>query len=125
MSGLSRDPGTDDTVLPPSDFSEVSATDETVAGGGDSSVGDAMRDAGAESLTAVGREHYQVLGELARGGLGRIFRARDKRTGRPVAIKEVLRPGPEIILRFAREALVTANLQHPSIIPVYEVGRWP
>jgi WD40 repeat protein len=79
----------------------------------------------AGRLAAVGREQYQILGELARGGLGKISRARDLRTGRPVAIKEVLRAGDDVVARFTREALVTANLQHPSIVPVYEVGRWP
>jgi serine/threonine protein kinase len=67
-----------------------------------------------------------VQGELARGGLGRVLRARDPRTGRVVALKEVLRPTrPTLIARFVREAMVTANLQHPAIVPVYEVGRWP
>jgi WD40 repeat protein/tRNA A-37 threonylcarbamoyl transferase component Bud32 len=88
-------------------------------------VGDEMRDASLERFDAVERDRYDLLDELARGGLGRIFRARDPRTGRIVAIKEVLRPNDDIVLRFVREALVTANLQHPSIVPVYEVGRWP
>ena len=73
----------------------------------------------------VERARYEVLGEFARGGLGRIFRARDRRTGRVVAIKEVLLAEPAVLRRFAREALVTANLQHPSIGPVYQVGRGP
>lgn len=77
-----------------------------------------------EALIPVERARYEVLGEFARGGLGRIFQARDRRTGRVVAIKEVLVAEPELLRRFAREALVTANLQHPSIVPVYEVGRW-
>ena len=68
---------------------------------------------------------YEILGEHGRGGLGRILRARDLRTGRIVAIKEMLRGTPDAAARFAREALVTANLQHPAIVPVYEVGRWP
>ena len=54
-----------------------------------------------------------------------MLRARDRRTGRIVAVKEALRATPGLLARFAREALVTANLQHPSIVPVYEVGRWP
>ena len=66
-----------------------------------------------------------MLSEHARGGLGRILRARDLRTGRLVAIKEMLDGTPDAATRFEREALVTANLQHPAIVPVYEVGRWP
>jgi WD40 repeat protein/tRNA A-37 threonylcarbamoyl transferase component Bud32 len=78
----------------------------------------------AEALTVVARSTYVVLDELARGGLGRILRARDERTGRTVAIKEMLANSGDAGARFVREAMVTANLQHPAIVPVYEVGRW-
>jgi WD40 repeat protein/tRNA A-37 threonylcarbamoyl transferase component Bud32 len=87
-------------------------------------VGVEIAGASIHRFGTVDRSRFEVLDELARGGLGRVFRARDPRTGRIVAIKEVLHPVPEIIARFAREALVTANLQHPSIVPVYEVGTW-
>ncbi|HTJ41521.1 MAG TPA: WD40 repeat domain-containing serine/threonine-protein kinase [Kofleriaceae bacterium] len=80
-------------------------------------------DAGA--LATVAATTYTILGEHGRGGLGRILRARDERTGRVVAIKEVLAGHDEAAARFVREAIVTANLQHPAIVPVYEVGRWP
>jgi WD40 repeat protein/tRNA A-37 threonylcarbamoyl transferase component Bud32 len=60
---------------------------------------------------------------LARGGMGRITRARDRRLGRDVAIKEVL--APELRARFEREAMITARLQHPAIVPIYEAGMWP
>ena len=76
-------------------------------------------------LVQVQTELYERLGELARGGLGKISRARDLRSGRIVAIKEVIGGGEDIAVRFAREAMITANLQHPAIVPVYEVGRWP
>jgi WD40 repeat protein/tRNA A-37 threonylcarbamoyl transferase component Bud32 len=88
-------------------------------------VGDELRGASIERFDEVARTRFEVLGELARGGLGRVLRARDPRTGRVVALKEVLRPTPDLLARFAREAMVTANLQHPAIVPVYEVGRWP
>jgi len=88
-------------------------------------IGDDLRGASIERFDEVARTRFELLGELARGGLGRVMRARDPRTGRVVAIKEVLRPSPDLIARFAREAMVTANLQHPAIVPVYEVGRWP
>ncbi len=65
-----------------------------------------------------------MLGEHARGGLGRIVKARDQRTGRVVAIKEMIVESNIAARRFAREALITANLQHPSLVPVYELGRW-
>ena len=77
-------------------------------------------------LPTVDRAVYEILGEHSRGGLGRILRARDTRTGRVVAIKEMLRADDDAVAaRFAREAMLTANLQHPAIVPVYEVGRWP
>ncbi|WP_225413592.1 WD40 repeat domain-containing serine/threonine-protein kinase [Stigmatella hybrida] len=76
-------------------------------------------------LPALEADRYALHGELARGGIGRIFRARDRRLDRPVAIKELLVPGQDTEARFIAEALVTARLQHPSIVPVYEAGRWP
>jgi serine/threonine protein kinase len=79
----------------------------------------------AVGLPVVSREVYRIDGELGRGGMGRVLRARDQRIGRPVAIKEVLAPGGALAARFEREALITARLQHPAIVPVYECGRWP
>ncbi|QRO02141.1 protein kinase [Archangium violaceum] len=76
-------------------------------------------------LPVVDPAHYALEGELAHGGIGRILRARDLRLGRPVAIKQMLSPSPEAESRFMTEAFVTARLQHPAIVPVYEAGRWP
>jgi WD40 repeat protein/tRNA A-37 threonylcarbamoyl transferase component Bud32 len=77
------------------------------------------------ALPGVDPDRYAIHGELAHGGIGRILRARDLHLGRPVAIKEMLRPSRDAEARFVAEALVTARLQHPSIVPVYEAGRWP
>lgn len=68
---------------------------------------------------------YEVEGEHARGGLGRVLRAWDRRLNRPVAVKELLHRRPEHATRFRREVEITARLQHPNIVPVYEAGRWP
>ncbi|OJH34173.1 protein kinase [Cystobacter ferrugineus] len=76
-------------------------------------------------LPVVDPAHYALVGELAHGGIGRILRARDLRLGRPVAIKQMLSPTPGTESRFMTEAFVTARLQHPAIVPVYEAGRWP
>src|SRR5262245_56279764 len=76
-------------------------------------------------LPVVDPAHYAVQGEHARGGLGRILRARDRRLGRVVAVKELLDPDGGGAGRFVREALVTARLEHPSIVPVHEAGLWP
>jgi serine/threonine protein kinase len=63
---------------------------------------------------------------FAEGGIGRIFRARDMRLGREVALKELRDPDDAYHeARFVREAMLTARLQHPSIVPIYEAGRWP
>ncbi|HEY1817056.1 MAG TPA: serine/threonine-protein kinase [Kofleriaceae bacterium] len=61
--------------------------------------------------------------ELARGGMGRIMRVRDRRLGRDVALKEIL--DASLRARFDREVAITAQLQHPAIVPIYEAGEWP
>jgi serine/threonine protein kinase/tetratricopeptide (TPR) repeat protein len=78
-----------------------------------------------QELVEVKEVNYETGDEIARGGMGRIVAAEDKRLGRPVAIKQLLDPAPEQITRFQREALITARLQHPGIVPVYEAGKWP
>ena len=70
-------------------------------------------------------ERYDQVGEHARGGLGRVVRAVDKRLGRTVAVKELLRHDASNEARFLREAMITARLEHPGIVPVHEAGRWP
>src|SRR5678816_456179 len=71
------------------------------------------------------RDSYQILGEFGRGGLGRVSRAHDRELGRDVAIKELLSRGSANEVRFLREVLITARLEHPGIVPVHEAGRWP
>lgn len=70
-------------------------------------------------------DRYEIVAEHGRGGLGRVFRARDKELGRDVALKELLTRGSTTELRFFREALITARLEHPGIVPIHEAGRWP
>ncbi len=70
-------------------------------------------------------ERYEQVAEHARGGLGRVVRAVDKRLGRTVAVKELLHRDEWHEARFVREALITARLEHPGIVPVHEAGRWP
>ncbi|MBS0659937.1 MAG: protein kinase [Verrucomicrobia bacterium] len=70
--------------------------------------------------------HYELLEEIGRGGMGVIHRARDRRTGALVAVK-LLQPGlaasPELRERFRREARAMESLDHPNILPVYQVGE--
>jgi len=70
-------------------------------------------------------ERYRILGEHGRGGLGRVSRAHDRELGRDVAIKELISRSSVDEIRFLREALITARLEHPGIVPVHEAGRWP
>jgi WD40 repeat protein/tRNA A-37 threonylcarbamoyl transferase component Bud32 len=70
-------------------------------------------------------DRYELAGEHARGGLGRVVRAIDRRLGRTVAVKELLKQSTLAEALFVREALITARLQHPGIVPVHEAGRWP
>src|SRR4051812_7549501 len=79
----------------------------------------------ASLLPYVPAIHYRPEREIARGGMGRIVAAEDLRLGRAVALKELIDPVAEQRGRFQREALITARLQHPGIVPVYEAGRWP
>ena len=70
-------------------------------------------------------DRYEVLGEHGRGGIGRVQRAHDKELGRSVAIKELIKRGDIGEVRFLREAMITARLEHPGIVPIHEAGRWP
>jgi len=71
------------------------------------------------------RDRYRFLGEHGRGGLGRVSRVHDLDLGRDIAIKELISRGAINEMRFLREALITARLEHPGIVPVHEAGRWP
>src|SRR5687767_14889541 len=78
----------------------------------------------AKALPSVEPDRYDIAGEFAHGAIGRILQAWDPRLDRPVAIKELITQGGDMEPRFVAEALITARLQHPSIVPVYEAGRW-
>ncbi|HEV3121390.1 MAG TPA: serine/threonine-protein kinase [Isosphaeraceae bacterium] len=72
---------------------------------------------------AAGR--YHVLGEIARGGMGIVLKGRDTNLGRDVAMKVLLPDhlgNPAMLGRFIEEAQVGGQLQHPGILPVYELG---
>ena len=72
----------------------------------------------------VDPSRYQILGAIASGGMGRTSRAIDLRLGRVVALKELKHANPAWTARFEREARLTARLQHPAIVAIYEAGRW-
>ncbi len=72
-------------------------------------------------------DRYQMLGEIARGGMGVVLKGRDPDLGRDLAFK-VLRTEmanrPAAVQRFVEEAQVGGQLQHPGIVPVYDLGRF-
>jgi serine/threonine-protein kinase len=74
------------------------------------------------------RDRYTLSRLHATGGIGRIWLAHDANLGRDVALKE-LRPErvghPAVWARFLREARITGQLEHPGIVPIYEVNRRP
>ena len=78
----------------------------------------------AGDLPVRDRERYEFGDEHARGGLGKIMLAHDRELDRKVAVKELLRQGNTAQARFVREAMITARLEHPAIVPVHEAGRW-
>jgi RNA polymerase sigma-70 factor (ECF subfamily) len=69
--------------------------------------------------------HYQILAPLGAGGMGEVYRARDARLDRDVAIKvlpERLSNSPEARARFEREAKALAALSHPNLVAIFDVG---
>lgn len=89
----------------------------------------------AQHITEETPGRYTIRYEHGRGGIGKVFVAFDEHVGRDIAVKELLlepskgTPGTPVRLtaeaaaRFLREARITGQLEHPSIVPVYEIGR--
>src|SRR5262245_13239669 len=78
----------------------------------------------ADPTGRAGRVHLR--GEIARGGMGVVLRGHDPELGRELAVKVILpahRDNPSAVRRFVGEARLAGQLQHPGIVPVYDVGR--
>jgi ABC-type transport system substrate-binding protein/serine/threonine protein kinase len=70
-------------------------------------------------------DRYEVVSELGRGGMGVVYRARDPRLNRDVAVKVVASSelSSDTQERFQREAQIVAQMDHPGIVPIHDVGR--
>jgi len=72
---------------------------------------------------AVGESRYEFGGIIAQGGMGAIVEAKDKLLRRKIAMKVMLQTGSEdLLVRFIEEAQITSQLEHPNIVPVYDIG---
>ncbi|MCK4665738.1 protein kinase [Candidatus Dependentiae bacterium] len=92
-----------------------------------------------EKLTIQQPGRYTIMGEKGRGGIGKVLLAFDSHLGREIAVKELIaseegviedKPTPvsktaAMVARFLTEARITGQLEHPSIVPVYEIGKKP
>jgi len=79
-------------------------------------------------LPQAGFARYQLQGEIARGGMGAVLKGRDIDLGRDLAIKVLLEShqgNSEVVRRFIEEAQIGGQLQHPGVVPVYELGTFP
>ena len=75
-----------------------------------------------------GLSRYDDLGLIGMGGMGEVRRVRDRRLGRQLALKTLHLPAlnrPALVARFLEEAQATAQLQHPGIVPIHDLGTLP
>jgi serine/threonine protein kinase len=127
---MTRDPDRTDTLVPASIDDSVleaglaAAFGETPAERGWSQASSPSVDPSSDtSRPDPGR--YQLFGEIAQGGMGVILKGRDEELCRDLAVK-VLKPelvaSPSARQRFLAEARVTGQLQHPGVVPIYDLG---
>src|SRR5262249_6484505 len=81
----------------------------------------------SDALPADAPPRYRLDGEIARGGMGAVLKGRDVALGRDIAVKVLLethRGKTELVQRFVEEAQIGGQLQHPGVVPVYELGQF-
>src|SRR6516162_6571307 len=81
---------------------------------------------GGEHEARVMEGRYEIIRKLGQGGLGRVWHARDVNLNRHVALKEISHTSgmaESLVERFTHEAEITGRLDHPSIVPIYQLGE--
>jgi serine/threonine-protein kinase len=121
------------TALGVGSVSQIRLVDvDTTDGDGDLDVDSesdpALRPGSSEIPAAPGdAAHLELLGEIARGAMGAILKGRDPGLGRDLAVKVLLeshKDKPDLARRFIEEAQIAGQLQHPGVVPVYELGAF-
>lgn len=117
-------------------FGGIASVDEFVSRFGDSVAGSELRPILQSQLSEINRSRqvkpgvtlgrYEIVNEHGRGGFGAVWRATDTKLGRRIAVKQLgqrLASDSESRRRFISEARVTARLEHPGIVPVYDISN--
>jgi tRNA A-37 threonylcarbamoyl transferase component Bud32 len=80
--------------------------------------------AGRDSVSRVSGDRYRVINRLGKGGMGEVMTVRDETIGREVALKRIRKadPSDRLVQRFLREASIQGRLEHPAVVPVYDLG---
>jgi eukaryotic-like serine/threonine-protein kinase len=113
-------------LIPPKPL-DLAAPDDIATGGlADPEVTTGLNVGAPVATSAVSTSERYALGdEIARGGMGVVYRAVDTTLGREVAVKVLGQAASGSAGRFAEEARITAQLQHPAIPPVHDIGTLP